>query len=141
MSERGISLEIVYCDPDIVEVVAAVSNDRFSGVASLYTSLAEVADAARTIAGFPAHTGDVREVRLGDAEGGWPGGVLLRFRCVDRLGHVYVESAIHGGDESGNRQQATISIATDAASIDRFVDALSAMGRTGGGRAHLRIAS
>jgi hypothetical protein len=42
MRARGVTFEVVYTDPHLVELVVGVDNGSFSGVARLYTTAAEL---------------------------------------------------------------------------------------------------
>jgi hypothetical protein len=140
MRARGVSFEVVYTDPHLVELVVGVDNGSFSGVARLYTTAAELADAARTIAGFPKARDDAREIRLGAPGPAWAGGVVtLRLVCVDGAGHAFVHAIMEAGEESGGiRQRAAVAVATEAAAIDDFVRELRSLAATCAGGAVLR---
>jgi hypothetical protein len=140
MCERGITFEVVYTDPDLFEVVVSVANKTFSGAVSLFTSDTELADAARAIAGFPTGRNDVRDVCFGVPGRDWAGGAaILRFLCVDSVGHVLVEATVEAGEEFGGvRQRATLAVPSEPASVDNFVNELAAIASTRKGSAFLR---
>ena len=142
MNGLGVRLEAVYSDADVLEVVLSASNGNFSGAVSLYSGSSELEEAAAMVSGFPARSGDAREVRLGAPDRNWAGGsVILRFYCIDGAGHAFVQANIESGDEHGGvKERATVAIPIEAAGVDRFVDELRVMARTRKGDACLRKA-
>ncbi|WP_437721962.1 hypothetical protein [Sorangium sp. So ce861] len=138
----GLTLELVYSDADLLEIVVTASSGAFSGAASFYSSSADLDDAADALSGFPARAGDTREVRLGAPDRGRAGGsVALRFSVTDSAGHAFVVADVESGDEHGGTyQKATVAIPVEAAGVDRFVAELRALAQARGGRAFLRKA-
>src|SRR5262249_224831 len=97
----GISLEILWCDDDLFDVKIGAWNGLFGGAVSLYVEIGGFDKLAAAISGFPKDTKDVREVVLGAFGRGYAGGaVSLKWFCLDRAGHAYVESKIESGEES-----------------------------------------
>lgn len=140
VSDRGIKIEVVYTDADLIEVVIRVVGSGFSGEVTLYSGDSELAEAARVLAGFPTGRADVREVKFGAPGEHWADGAArLRFFCIDSAGHAFVEADIDPGhDVYGIRQRATIAVPTEAAVVDTFVAELAAMAARRTGLAVLR---
>ena len=142
MKEPGLTIEAVYSDPDLIEVVVVAGNRWFSGASTFYTGEKELKDVARVLKGFPANREDVRVVALGERILASPNGhVALRFFCRDGSGHIIVEVKIAAGHDYGEtHQEAIVAIPTEAAAVDRFVQELEVMAGEGRGTAQLMIA-
>lgn len=143
MRAPGLTIEAVYSDPDLIEVVVLAANRWFSGAATFYTGEAELSALARSLNGFPATRQDAREVSLGERILASPNGrVVLKFFCSDGAGHVVVQVRIVAGHDYGEtHQEATVAIPTEAAAIDRFVAELEDLAKSGQGMARLVVAA
>jgi hypothetical protein len=142
MREPGLTIETVYSDPDLVEVVVLAGNRWFSGASTFYTGEEELNDVARVLKGFPVNREDVRLVTLGERIPASPSGyVALKFFCRDGSGHIIIEARIAAGHDYGEtHQEAIVAIPAEAAAVDRFIQELELMAGTGRGTAHLVIA-
>lgn len=87
----GLRFQVVWSDDDVLLVRVIGSNGDFSGQIDAYVAHGGLADAAKTIAGFPKDPTDAREVVLGRFGSEWAGGAArLQFSCVDPAGHCAV---------------------------------------------------
>ena len=140
INETGVLIEVVYEDPDLIEVAVKATNRGFGGASSFYTTETELRDIAASLKGFPTSSADKREIQLGEKV--WESranGIKLRFFCRDGLGHVGVEVKIVDDDINPDvRQKATLFVATEAAAVDVFVAELMALAEARKGTAHLK---
>lgn len=104
-------------------------------------ALSQLADVLR---GFPFTGTDSREVELGTFNSSHAdGGVKMRFRCSDALGHAVVEIKLRGdGSEAlGELESVALRIPIEPAAVDSFVQQLMAMDSTIGASASLPMAT
>jgi hypothetical protein len=67
------------------------------------------------------------------------GGMSMRFRCIDRSGHAFVETKIESDRDSGGRvQSATLLLPIEAGAVDSFVDDLCRLDAGTAATAYLR---
>lgn len=125
-SEVGIRLEVIYADPDLIEVRVTAWNGAFGGATDLYMNIGGLEEVAVRLAGFPKNPADMREFILGAFGREFAGGgVSMKFYCIDCAGHAYIESRIESDTESARVwQAATLVMPVEAAAIDRFVEDL-----------------
>jgi len=66
----------------------------------------------------------------------------MRFYCVDKSAHAYVDSKIESDyDSAGKINSVIFSMPVEAAAVDSFVEELRKVGERGTGAAFLRGAS
>jgi hypothetical protein len=139
--EKGLQIESVYQDPDLIEVGVVVANGAFSGAACFYTSESELRAAASMLKGFPSNASDRREIRLGETVWERVDGIRATFLCRDGLGHVVAEVTLTTDErELPMRQSVSLLLATEAAAVDAFVAELAALAQNRRGAAFLRSA-
>lgn len=121
--EVGFQLDVLWHDEDLFDIRASAWNGAFGGVAEMYVAIGGLEEIAAKLSGFPRDPKDIREIVLGAFGREFAGGaVSMKFYCVDRAGHVYVESKIESESESaGVVQYAIICMPVEAAAIDSFV--------------------
>jgi hypothetical protein len=124
--ESGLQLDVLYQDSDLAKIRVSASNDVFGGTADVYLGLGQLAEVAAQLEGFPTGFEDSREITLGSFEPqSAGGGVSMRFYCVDRSGHAYVETKIESDqDSAGKVQSAILLVPIEASAVDLFVDEL-----------------
>ena len=137
---RGLRLEVLWFDIDVIELHVAASNGAFAGTTRLYVGRDGLKEAADRLRGFPRSPADERELVLGTLEPGFAGGgVLLRMHCTSPAGHAVVHVTCRS-DTQGEEQAETaaFSMPVLAAGMDDFVRALDAMPVERGAAASLR---
>jgi hypothetical protein len=140
VDQFGLTIEAVYDDADLVELRVVARNRQFSGGTSVYVAIGDLGDAADALSGFPASVSDHRRVKWGDFRtGSGLGGTSLQFQCVNATGSAGVWIEVTSGDvDPGPRGQTTrLFLKVEAAGIDRFVEALRAVGQAKRGIAYL----
>lgn len=138
MTERGIVMELVWLDEDILEIRIAGSNGLFSGEARVYSgrdAFTKLADFAR---GFPGRPDERRLIELGTFDPGFAGGgARLGLRCLDRAGHVNLDVLLATQVEDNRHQRAEFHLEVEPAALDAFAAAVSALPIAKGASAHL----
>ena len=144
-----LSIEIVYQDSDLLQIMVKGSNGRYSGSTLLYLSAdgRELTDFGQRMQGFPKSFDQVEEMEFGATkryqeevkkmqesdprirpESAFLG---LRFHCIDRLDHSGVEVALHE-DSWSQREQAIgnvrFELRFEPAQLDRFAKELIDLG-------------
>lgn len=140
--QSGITLEAVWDDPDILEVVVSARSASFSGAASLYTSELELREAAAVLSQFPRSPSDSREVLIG-SPGHLTGGegLSMAFLCLDGAGHPAVHAKLRSGASCrGIAEQVELLLPVEPAGIDDFVKEILLLAQTKKGKASLRRA-
>jgi hypothetical protein len=124
--ETGFKFDLLYRDNDLVKVRVSAGNSTFGGTADVYLRTGQLGELASQLQGFPKTLSDTRQVLLGtfDPESAG-GGVSMRFYCVDRSGHIRVETKIESdGDSAGRVQSAMLLVPIEPGAIDLFVEDL-----------------
>jgi hypothetical protein len=140
VEDRGLVIEAIYNDPDLVELYVGASNPSFRGEASVYAGVNEVEEMAAQLVGFPKSVHDRQLCSWGDLVGdSGLGGAAFEFLCVDGLGHtgVWVQLRSSDCDAVMTAQTARVFVAFEAADLDRFVQELRVISRTKQGVARL----
>jgi len=85
LNDPGLSLRIVWQDPDMVEVrIAAASETTVTGT-KLYTQYSELSHVASVLDGFPASPSDTRTFTLGSRDSDF---FECTLSCYDKFGHA-----------------------------------------------------
>ena len=121
-----LKLEIVWTDPDLIELEIHAVSDDFAGRARVYFTKSLLEELAAGLEGFPRSAPDSREFATENYEGG--NSVKISFECVDAQGHATAEIQIH--DRENSREQATVRIPVTGSDIDAFVSQLRNMAAT-----------
>ncbi|MES2219732.1 MAG: hypothetical protein V4587_02055 [Acidobacteriota bacterium] len=120
--DRGLTVEYLYHDADIVEVQVSASNGHFAGSAAVYVGRHERSESADVLTGFPTSRSDVRELVWGAFGATYAGGAArLLFECVDGAHHTRISIQIEDADA---RQSASFIAVVEPAGIDNFVPQL-----------------
>ena len=136
----GFQFQVIWYDNDVVQLCVSAWNGAFGGAADIYEAIGDLEEAAAQLRGFPRTPSDRREVIFGNFDRKCAGGgVNMRFHCIDRAGHAYVEATIDSNHESGGTvQTALLSMPVEVAAIDEFVQELHTVGANRAGTAHLK---
>lgn len=124
--DRGIRLEFLWNDADIVEVRVSAWNGLFGGSADIYVGIGEVAESAEKLKGFPRNPSDKRTLEFGAfAPKAAGGAATLSFYCRDSAGHASVEVKIESDDRARIPAQSVLLVAAvEPAAVDSFVSDL-----------------
>jgi hypothetical protein len=140
---RGIEFEVVWFDYDVIEYQVTCSNGPFHGVTKMYLTHDGLSGAAESLSGLPSNIEDSRDVQLGafdpKAAGG---GISMRFRCVDSVGHAVVLVRLRGDgcEGDGGAESVCLYILVEAGSIDTFVAKARSVKDSKGAKAYLHMA-
>lgn len=144
-----LSIEIVYQDPHLLQIMVKASNGRYSGSTLLYLDADghQLLDFGRRMQGFPKSSDQTEELEFGAARrsqeaftkmqesnpriGRETAFVALRFCCIDRLGHSGVGVEMHE-DSWSQRAQAIgdvrFELRFEPAQLDKFTKELIDLG-------------
>lgn len=139
--EVGFQFEIVYKDVHLLETRISVRSGLFSGVANVYVGLNQLQETAGALQGFPSSTSDIREITFGVFDPESPPGrrVKMRFYCIDKSGHAYVDSTMESDcNAAGKIQSISVSLPVEPAAVDSFVEELHILGTEKKGTARLK---
>lgn len=137
--DRGLELTILWGDQDLYQVRVAGWNGEFGGCVETYVSLGSLADAAARLSTFPESPSDTRALQFGEFGRDSAGGaVCMTFCCRDRRGHLRAEVRFESDNRQDQVQSANLSIPTEPAAIDSFVEQLRQLELNGRGTAFLR---
>jgi hypothetical protein len=137
---NGITLEVIYFDNDMIEVLFRCSNGYFSGQAEIYLANDGFEEIAHALSGFPSSPADSRDIEIGALDPKYAnGGARMHFHCLDSPGHAAVDVQLRGDGSKGlgEVESVALRIPIEAAAVDRFVQELRAMDKTIGARATL----
>jgi hypothetical protein len=136
---RGLAVEVIWFDVDVVELRVSVASSEFSGSVDVYAGHGSLAEDLETLAGFPRGKGDARAILWGQFGREWAGGAAeLRFACIGVTGRSIVQARLEAGEELGGVvQAAVIAFEVDAGSIDRFLGRMRQLASDREGRAFL----
>lgn len=136
--ERGIAIELLWLDEDVLEIRIAGSNGAFSGEARVYTGRDAFAKLAEFARGFPQRPDERRLIELGTFDPGFAGGgARLGLRCLDGAGHVNLDVLLATQVEDHRHQRAQFHLEVEPAALDSFASAVSALPLTKGASARL----
>jgi len=122
--EKGVQLDVMWHDHDLLEVAIAAWNGSFGGAVNVYVAIGELKETADKLKGFPRSPTYKREFVFGQF-GRKLGAVSMRFYCADRAGHAYVELKIESGTQiAGVTQSVVLSVYIEPAALDSFVEDL-----------------
>lgn len=135
--KRGLRVQYLYHDNDILEVEVSAFNGRFAGVTALYVSRDELSQGALAMQGFPNAQSDERELTWGSFGSESAGGaVRLQIRCIDSALHV--RASIQIGNSDGT-ESAIVIAGLEPAAIDSFLPQLQQIEQRLSGEATLEF--
>jgi hypothetical protein len=140
-----LSIEAIWHDQDVLELLFRASNGRYSGTARLYIAVDGdvLFELAENLRGFPKRIDQVEEGEFGTTRQSrdgflaakskhpeqpfWAASVHLKFLCIDNKGHTAVnvtiqEDAWHETEEA--KGSASFQMSFEAAHVDSFADEL-----------------
>jgi hypothetical protein len=128
----GLEIKRRWHDSDAIQLFVSTSNKTFTGGASPYVGIGDLADRATILEGFPKNSADVRELEFGASGAGFAGGyVRLRFSCRDIAAHAIIEIHVESKNEAkpdapwnDGCETANFFAAVDPSAIDDFVKEL-----------------
>jgi hypothetical protein len=143
----GLEIKCRWRDSDVIQLFVSASNRTFTGGASPYVGIGDIAGRATILNGFPKNSTDVRELEFGASGAEFAGGyVRLRFSCRDKAAHAIVEIQIESKNEARPDAQwndacqtATFFAAIEPSAIDDFVKELRQLEEEDNGSAWLRF--
>jgi hypothetical protein len=153
-----LSIEIVYHDEHLIEIMTAVTNGRYSGVTSIYIGEdgQELIDFGNQLKGFPKSVNQVEEKEFGftkkdkaefqEMKRTHPkikpasAYVGLKFYCIDQIGHPAVHVTIEEdtwAERTEASGKASFEMRFEPAQIDVFVNEIIELGKKKSGKATL----
>ena len=136
----NLTIELVWEDKELEELLVSAYNGRYSGASSVYFAQGDVQRLANLIRGFPKTTSQL-ETFIGGNETDYPFAELV-FRCADGAGHPTVhvslaETVYHNGRPlTENRVE--LELPCEAAALDSFCEELDQVAHRQTNRAVLR---
>ena len=138
--EPGIELSVASLE-GLDEVCVRATNGAFAGEVFAIVENDTLSRLAAQLQGFPRDAADVRDLELGTFDASSvAGGVGLKFRCTDGVGHAEVEVTLRAGAHRGPlRACAQFVITLEASAVDAFVEQLRKMRLEPGSSAVLSV--
>ena len=122
MKIEGLRLEVVWHDPEVMQLEVLAGNAEFSAATRLYCAHGALRDFAAAIAGFPSGRGDQRQVMLGDFDAGTAGGgVLISLACESNAGHSFAHIRLQSDSRDDVPASACFRFPVEAGAVDHFV--------------------
>lgn len=138
--ESSLEIEVIYFDPDLIELLVHATNGRFTGTTELYVGHDQLPKIAESLRGFPSSATDRREFELGTFDSNYAGGgVRLLFWCRDSLGHAFVRVGVRADPchHFAQPETADLVIPVEPYAIDQFVHHLARLEVARGASARL----
>jgi hypothetical protein len=137
--ERGVSIRVEWEDEGSLELLVTAAHERFVGRIRIYSWGEQVAEAARSLAGFPASVEDARELEFGTTRPEYANGcVRCVFRCSGGSGRAFVVVTLLSREKvEGIQENATIVMPVEASAVDTFVRELESIATSRVGIARL----
>jgi hypothetical protein len=122
MKIEGLSVEVIWHDDDVLQLVVQAGNTEFSGAAKIYAAHGELREIAAAMAGFPSGRGDERHFTLGSFDPEAPGGgVSIHLKCETSAGHSFADVRLESDTTEGPMASAAFRFAFEAGAVDNFV--------------------
>jgi hypothetical protein len=146
MDAHGLTITVIWDDPDIVEVSVAARSENFAGATRVYLAHGELKTIAESIQGFPVSALDERDVELGKfGRERAHGAARLKFYCVDASASARVEanlesawlSRVSSWPHDDVAETTRVVMRIEAAGVDRFCSQLLVLDRETKGTASL----
>jgi hypothetical protein len=152
-----LSIEVVYHDEGLTEILVVADNGRFAGCTTIYANPNDLIEFGKQIKGFPKNISQVEKREFGftkedkdkldelrksrSSMTSYSTAYLcLNFYCIDNLGHPVVYVAFDEGTWSKRETaagKASFEIMVEPAQIDKFADELIKTGSENNGKAIL----
>ncbi len=131
---KGLLIELIWLDRDMIELMVQVSNERFSGESRFYENYGVLSQLASALRGFPQSAGDSRTFELG-------GLVRIHANCDDACGHLRFQVVLKSDPHDGTpKESVSLNFPVEPAGLDSFVEALALAKDKVGDRALLALA-
>jgi hypothetical protein len=122
MKIEGLSVEVLWHDEDVLQLMVRVGNDEFSGAGKVYVAHGELREVAAAMAGFPSGRGDERHFTLGSFDPAAPGGgVSIHLKCETSAGHSFADVRVESDTTEGPMASAAFRFPFEAGAVDNFV--------------------
>lgn len=125
-----LSIELIWEDTDLEELLISASNGKYCGTAKVYFGQGEIAALADTIRGFPKTVSQEAVFEGGSDDGSR---ARLKFHCIDQLGHAVVTTTLadfaYLNAQPPVLNHVNLELRVDASAIDEFCKQLEAIGR------------
>jgi len=134
-----ISLEIIWQDPDMVEILIKSSNRKFYGETEVYTTYQELASFASSLKGFPNSVNDKVTFNAGEKES--YAFSALNIYCFSASGHtaalIELEANIASNQRKEEKHKIQMEVQFESQSLDSFQQKLTSMIQNKSGNAVL----
>ena len=148
MDAHGVTITVIWDDPDVVEVSVSARSEHFAGATHVYLAHGELKTIAESIHGFPVSALDERDVELGKfGRERAHGAARLKFYCVDASATARVEATLESPWSSRASswphddiaETVRVVMRIEAAGVDRFCSQLLVLDRETKGSANLSV--
>jgi hypothetical protein len=139
---QELSLEIVYTDPDLIELEAIVRMGYWGGRVRAYTRSENIDEFSKTVLRFSDGATSTSEFTAGADTG--IGLIVLRFYRIDRMGHIACQITLASGEMPTDHRPEQVSrlaieLRAESWAVVRFARELAEMVRVQAGRTSLPI--
>ena len=134
----GLRIEVIYSDPDLVELALTAGNGEFAARTELYESHTACSELAAALDAFPADAKDRRTHQFGTFKPGTGGGgARFELKQRDPHGHWLMMVHMRAGDPGDHGDEATLSLSVEPAGVDLFIAAMRLVSTDVGSSAQL----
>jgi hypothetical protein len=127
--ESFISLEIIWQDPDLVEILVISSNGKFYGETEVYTNYEELKEMSKSLSGYPSSVND--RIGFSAGERNSYSFVSIKFYCFSNSGHtaalVELEANVASNQREEEKNEIQMEVQFEAEASDRFNKQLATM--------------
>ena len=121
--QNTLSFEIIWQDPDMVELKIMAANDEFSGATEVYTIYDDIWNFSKSLDKFPKSIGDTVEFSAGKKDS--YAYANMRFYCFTASGHtasrIELESNVATEFRPEEKNRIELELQFEAAALDSFV--------------------
>lgn len=121
--KNKLSLEIIWQDPDMVELKIIAANDEFSGATEVYTIYEDIIKLAKSLEGFPKSVNDTVNFSAGEKDS--YAYASMRFYCFTASGHtatrIELESNVATEYRDEEKDRIQLELQFELAALDSFV--------------------
>ena len=118
-----LSLEIIWQDPDMVELKILAANDEFSGATEVYTIYDDICSFIKALEKFPKSIRDTVEFSAGRKDS--YAYAKMRFYCFTASGHtagrIKLESNVATEFRPEEKNKIELELQFEAAALDSFI--------------------
>ncbi|RDH82829.1 MAG: hypothetical protein DIZ80_11190 [endosymbiont of Galathealinum brachiosum] len=137
--EIFISLDIIWQDQDLVEILIKSSNGKFYGETEVYTNYSELSDLALSLMGFPKSVSE--NIYYSAGEKNSYSFASIYFYCFSVTGHtaalVNIEANIASNQRKEEKHEIKMEVQFEALAIDKFQNQVVNMVKNKYGKATL----